>query len=368
MKHRLPAIIGCSIILLFPALQGFAQSNEAKRDELLNSIRAADKKLVNVSDSLKATSDKIFNLEAEISTISAEIEQTNLEITNINLELAELEQSIIRKIDLISKTSKTILIYETAIAQKAYLGRQFFNNYGTNSHLLKLIRKSANDEVLALKTEKLKQSKIKLELAKSLESLAAKNESIGRAKNELFIVQKDQLLLAKLIKSEKTDLISEAKIVEARLQSARPSDTAPKSELTLKTEPDFQNWIKPTTGKLIQEYGAKRVGDIKTYAEGVLLEVSTGTITAMAEGEVSSVDITSLGLYNVVITHGNGVIAIYGLLTDVLVKPQQKIAKGGAIGKISHHNVIGGSIFYLEVRHYYKSIDPVRSIASNDWK
>lgn len=106
--------------------------------------------------------------------------------------------------------------------------------------------------------------------------------------------------------------------------------------------------IKPVSGTISSRYGARASGNHK----GLDIAAPTGrTIAAAAGGTVIFSGWDSYGLgYCVRISHGNGVVTVYGHCSKLYVTKGETVSQGEAIAAVGSTGNSTGSHLHLEIR------------------
>lgn len=106
--------------------------------------------------------------------------------------------------------------------------------------------------------------------------------------------------------------------------------------------------IKPVSGVISSRFGMRSSGTHK----GLDIATSTGTpIAAAAGGKVTFAGWDTYGLgYCVKISHGNGVVTVYGHCSKLYVKAGETVEQGEAIAAVGSTGNSTGSHLHLEIR------------------
>ena len=117
-----------------------------------------------------------------------------------------------------------------------------------------------------------------------------------------------------------------------------------------------------TTGTVDNPFEYNCTLEVWAAHRAVDLLAPEGTkVVAMYEGTVIEVNTTPNEGNYVVIDHGNGVIATYASLQNVIVKEQQKIAQGEEIGEVSTSasaEFMDGAHLHLAIKQNNDFVDP----------
>lgn len=100
---------------------------------------------------------------------------------------------------------------------------------------------------------------------------------------------------------------------------------------------DISSWIKPVVGKLTSGFGLRKDPLNPSKSEGhngqdIAVPIGTA-VKAPASGNIKSTSPTLEGGNQVVMVHDNGWFTGYAHLSQVLVKPGQKVKQGDVIAK-----------------------------------
>jgi len=203
-------------------------------------------------------------------------------------------------------------------------------------------------------------------------------------------IEERQKVIAAMIAGAKVDPEAIAKLgyTEALSASAArggPFDPATQSDPTFKSL--FTSWKKldnladgaiaiPSekpvrTAEFTSGYGTRtdpfRGGAARH--QGIDLAAPVGTpIYATAEGTVNEAGYNSGGYGNLIkLDHGRGIETRYGHLSQILVSPGQRIARGQMIGRMGSTGRSTGSHLHYEVRIDGRAVNPIPFMKSNDY-
>jgi len=135
----------------------------------------------------------------------------------------------------------------------------------------------------------------------------------------------------------------------------------------LKIEKEKQNWegkfILPVEGKIVGEYGVKRIAgkEFLWSHKGVDISVPEGTpVQAANSGEVI---LAEEGFYlhgkTVTIDHGQGITTIYLHLKSIDVRKGDKVNKGQIIGKVGETGLATGPHLHWGLYVHGVPVDPL---------
>ncbi len=123
-------------------------------------------------------------------------------------------------------------------------------------------------------------------------------------------------------------------------------------------------FIWPIKGRISSPFGKKRTynGVEKSYHSGLDIASPKGTeISVIADGEVllAEKDLFYTGA-TVIVDHGSGLTSSYSHMTDILVKPGQKIKQGSVVGTVGSTGMSTGPHLHLAIDWNGIRIDPER--------
>jgi murein DD-endopeptidase MepM/ murein hydrolase activator NlpD len=203
-------------------------------------------------------------------------------------------------------------------------------------------------------------------------------------------IEERQKVIAAMIAGAKVDPEAIAKLGYTEALSASgarggPFDPATQSDPTFKSL--FTSWKKldnladgaiaiPSekpvrTAEFTSGYGTRtdpfRGGAARH--QGIDLAAPVGTpIYATAEGTVNEAGYNSGGYGNLIkLDHGRGIETRYGHLSQILVSPGQRIARGQMIGRMGSTGRSTGSHLHYEVRIDGRAVNPIPFMKSNDY-
>ena len=114
-------------------------------------------------------------------------------------------------------------------------------------------------------------------------------------------------------------------------------------------------------GQVISRYGWRLhpISGEKRFHQGIDIAAPAGTpIKAIAAGYVNRIREEELLGTVLELSHGNGVVSLYGHLDQVLVEPKQLIKQGDVIATVGSSGVSSGVHLHLEIKQRGTNVDP----------
>lgn len=119
----------------------------------------------------------------------------------------------------------------------------------------------------------------------------------------------------------------------------------------------------PVEGTVVGRFGPERHPRFGTTTlnNGIDISAPTGApVRAVARGRVdfTSDDFAAFGQV-IVVNHGSGYYTLYGHLSEILVRQEQEVAVGQAIGRVGDSGTsLKGTVLHFEVRNGGTALDP----------
>lgn len=381
------AIIFCLLIGLIGSLSPVAAGNKGPKEinELLKDEQAE----------LKALRDKIARQENAISK-AGEKETTllrNLQIIDNQLKLKERELEIYKwnsqiNQEKISKLEPRLKSAEqNIILQKNILGLRLRSIY-KEGPIFPLKVAFSSDNISDLLQELKYMRLIARSDSELLQNYMAQLEQIKADKKSLYTVR------AKLVRFEKSTISKKREIENAKKEKskflrkikkkkglsvkARKELVAASNNLNDLIDKLLEKLVSgegldisdkkgrlmfPLNGKILNQFGRKRVKQYDTYIvyNGINLKAKKGTpVRAVFDGKVLYTGELE-GYGNLIIVgHGKDYHTLYGHLDRITVAANKVVKKGEVIALSGDTGSLEGESLYFEMRKNGKPIEPVR--------
>ena len=407
----------CSVFIFFLlaicSFNSFSQSGDKqalqdkkvkiqKEIKLTNTLLQKAKKEKNQSvTTLNTLNKQIQSRQEIIQALDLEVKMASIQIANLKQQIHETQQSIVTQQDLLVtlKSEYALMIRHAYFNRNAYDRLAFvFSSQSYNQAFkrlrylqeysqfrqkqveeIKLAEQNLNDELLALK-----QQKVLLTVAKN-----EKTQSLESSQIEVGILDSEQssqkTLLSKLRKKEKQlkkELQSKQRLAkeldkqirkiieeEIRLAKAKASKESDVLALTPEEQELADNFTSNKgklpwpveRGVIIERFGVQAhpvLRGIETFNNGVKITTEEGAlIRAVFEGTVSRIiDIPGAGKA-VILSHGD-YFSVYSNLLEVTVKRGQSVLLKEKIGTVLTKTNTKESITELQIWRGSEKMDP----------
>ena len=172
-------------------------------------------------------------------------------------------------------------------------------------------------------------------------------------------VEKKQTLwrISKLYGVDLEDIISANGISDAAQISAGQTIIIPRGEKKVfsrapsPASSSGEDFIWPVKGKVVTNFGDKAKN---IASKGITMRVyANRNVTASAQGAVVFINENLKGYgKTIIIAHRDGIMTVYAFLSNILVKPGDRISQGGLIAHAQD------GIMYFEIRKGYTAQNP----------
>lgn len=156
--------------------------------------------------------------------------------------------------------------------------------------------------------------------------------------------------------------VSPPKTVMNRIAAERKRSSAVLNRIT----PE-RSWSGPFTSPLpsltvTSGFGGKRMfnGEVRSYHRGADLRGATGTpVRAIADGKVALAEPMYFSGNVIYIDHGQGVVSLYAHLSEIEVKPGDRVSAGQEIGRVGATGRVTGPHLHLGLVLLGQSVNPL---------
>ena len=373
-----------------------------KEIKLTNTLLQKANKEKNQSlTTLKTLNKQIQSRQEIIQTLDLEVKMANIQIGNLKQQIQETQQSIVTQQELLDtlKSEYALMIRHAYLNRNAYDRLAFVFSAQSYNQAFKRLRylqeysqfrqkqveeiqlteQKLNDELLALKRQKVllivaKNEKTQSLKASQIEIGILDNEQSSQ-KNLLFRLRKKEKQLKKELQS-KQSLAKELdkqirKIIEEEIRLAKAKASKESDILALTPEEqELADNFTSNKGKLpwpvergviIERFGVQAhpvLRGIETFNNGVKITTEEGAIVrAVFEGTVSRIiDIPGAGKA-VILSHGD-YFSVYSNLLKVSVRRGQSVLHKEKIGTVLTKTNPKESITELQIWKGSEKMDP----------
>ena len=352
---------------------------EKQKEEVDNKIQDANIKLEYVqgelSDTLlkvQETEDKIRQYESEITQLADKMQTLQTSIDEATQKLQIASQNYEEKSDLLAR--RLVAIYEAGDAQylDILLKSKSVTDFISRSYMIQEIAEYDGILINQIEEEKnnIETTKQKLENEQSeIRILKAKSEQTTVVLNNMQTLQKSYI--SKLSDGEK--------ILQQQLTEYKKEQDEIQRQILLATNiitPNIQYtggemiWPVAISGTAItSDYGVREhpiQGVVREHTGIDIGNTPTGTpVVATADGVVTYAG--WLGGYGncVMISHGNGVVTLYGHGNKVLTSVDTQVKQGDVIMELGSTGNSTGPHVHFEVRENGTHVDPKKYLSAN---
>lgn len=196
--------------------------------------------------------------------------------------------------------------------------------------------------------------------AKTSSSVSLRWSPITSAsKYEVQVIRKGKTVKTKKVKSSKTCITGLSSKTKYRFKVVAYNSTNEATTAKSTTVTTRSNFIWPVRGSVLSGFGY-RTGYGSSYHEGIDINASTGTaVKAAKAGKV-----IRAGWYYgygkcVMVSHGNGVVTLYGHLSKIKVHNGQRVSQGQVIAKSGMTGSASCPHLHFEIQIYGHSKNPM---------
>lgn len=146
-------------------------------------------------------------------------------------------------------------------------------------------------------------------------------------------------------------------------RSGRPNADLDAAEAKINEFMDTVPTLWPVSGTITDEFGYRKDPFTRKTKYHTGLDIGTDygkSIKAAASGKVIDVYYVYGTGNTVKISHGNGIVTLYGHCSKILVKEGQTVEKGEVIAKVGSSGRSTGPHLHLEVQIYGTPVDPLQ--------
>jgi len=338
----------------------------ARQRSILNEASGRANNLENTIDELQSTRNK---LEFDIDRTTTEISRAELTIRKINLEIGEKEILIDKNSEALAESIRKTNQLENVTVVERFLGYTSMSDFWSNFELTQKIQKKLQTEVSELarlssdlKNKEFEKISEKNELAKQKTILAGETEVIkSTAAEQETLLQSTKREEAEYQRqlnqkiAERKAFEDELLEIESKLNFLIDVDSYPVARRGI------LSWPLDTV-RITQQFGgtqfAKQNPGIygRPYHPGTDFGVPTGThIKSVYGGVVRGFDNTdnypgcrAWGGW-LLVDHDNGLSSLYAHLSNILVKPGQRVERGEVIALSGNTGISTGPHLHLSI-------------------
>lgn len=365
MKQKQSKILGLLVIFFLLALPIVGQAQDAAPDELQEKLKAQrqaieelQKKVQAYEEKIKAKRNEALGIKSQLDELGDKIDQTQTEleikrqeITETNLKIQETEKTIKDKNLEIAKEQEKLAEFVRVLYQKGeksyleiLLANDAFSEFYDQVQYLETIEGDLNIVLKKIKAvkENLETQKQNLEEERqSLESLRVQLDDKQATLSEKATAKNVLLEATQADESKFQQLLKEVRAEQAQINSAIVSlekelraKLAAKGDKTL-SELSGQGFIWPTDGRTVTATFHDPDYPFRRYFEHPAIDIraAQGTpVKAIGSGYVATAHDGGLGYSYISIIHADGLSSVYGHVSCILVKEDDYVVQGQAIG------------------------------------
>jgi murein DD-endopeptidase MepM/ murein hydrolase activator NlpD len=345
---RIIAVL-CAAVLLLTVLtytDAFAESEQEKKEKQLEEVK--DKK-DDVYGKIKKLRLKIEKQQAKIDKVQASIKKKQKQIKKTENSIEKMKRSIfVRKKGL---DSRVRAMYKNGVIGflDILLNSSDVTELITNIDMVQKIYKADQDTLDDLVEERHKIEAREAVLKTEKKELAETEDDLSARKKKLDADNKD------LVK-EYTKLQEKQEKLEAEIQEIIQANQVKTKDGVVILPGKYKGgkWICPVYGTYyVNSYGNYLAGRSYESHPGIDMAAHYGTpIHAACDGTV--IKAGGYGGYGnvVMLSHGGGLVSLYGHNTSVSVSVGQKVKKGQVIASMGSTGWSTGPHCHFEVRQY----------------
>jgi len=363
---------------LFVSIASQANNNNNEKTKAQNNA-----KLTDVQQAIAKQESNIFDTNQARSTLELQLKQDDLAIAKAAKAINDTEQSLKTTHKKIAKLGKEKQhLSRQKRAQEQLLAKQLRSAYTTGQHgYLKLLLNQDQSEKIQrtisyyqyLNKARIKEiDKFQVTIAALLQVTTEHQEQLSQFKI-LKKSQQQQKLALSTNKSKRTKTIralnkklltSKQQLVKLKAEEANLTAALQKLEALIRTEIDLIGLSKlkrkpswPVKGRLLRSFGSKKQGYLKW--KGVLLGASLGRqVHTIHNGTILFSDwLKGYGLLTV-IDHGDGYMSLYAHNQTLLKSVGDRVETGEPIALVGQSGGQDQAGLYFEIRHQGKAVNP----------
>lgn len=342
LKKAAAAAVAAALVLTFIPAQTSSYASS------LSSVRS---KKADVYSQMNKTAAKIEKQEKSIKKLQKQIDQKEAAYQKSQKEMEATKKKMADRKEKLGLRVRAM--YKTGAVgyMDIILNSKSFSEVVSNAELVKKIYTSDQKALDEIKLQK-------KDLSGRQESLKQQKSDLEDKQAELQKEQKEMKSEQSQLKAQYSKLKSKESRMEKKLEAKLAEAGSSSSNSSYVSGDGSLAW--PCTGTITTEFGTKRSWDpYSTAHTGMDIGVSYGTaIHAAASGTV--IIAGTYGGYGncVAISHGNGLVTLYGHNSSLCVSVGDKVKKGDVIAKAGSTGFSTGVHCHFEVQKNGTPVNP----------
>ncbi|MCH4006207.1 MAG: peptidoglycan DD-metalloendopeptidase family protein [Eubacterium sp.] len=342
LKKTAAAAVAAALVLTFIPAQTSSYASS------LGSVRS---KKADVYSQMNKTAAKIEKQEKSIKKLQKQIEKKEAAYQKSQKEMEAAKAKMADRKEKLGLRVRAM--YKTGAVgyMDIILNSKSFSEVVSNTEMVKKIYTSDQNALDEIKVQK-------QELSDRQDSLKKQKSELENKQTELEKQQKEMKSEESQLKAQYSRLKAKESRMEKKLEAKLAAAGSSSSDSSYVSGDGSLAW--PCTGTITTEFGTKRSWDpYSTAHTGMDIGVSYGTaIHAAASGTV--IIAGSYGGYGncVAISHGNGLVTLYGHNSSLTVSVGDKVKKGDVIAKAGSTGFSTGVHCHFEVQKNGTPVNP----------
>jgi murein DD-endopeptidase MepM/ murein hydrolase activator NlpD len=342
LKKTAAAAVAAALVLTFIP---------AQTSSYASSLRSVRSKKADVYSQMNKTAAKIEKQEKSIKKIQKQIEKKEAAYQKSQKEMEAAKAKMADRKEKLGLRVRAM--YKTGAVgyMDIILNSKSFSEVVSNTEMVKKIYTSDQNALDEIKVQK-------QELSDRQDSLKKQKSELENKQTELEKQQKEMKSEESQLKAQYSRLKAKESRMEKKLEAKLAAAGSSSSDSSYVSGDGSLAW--PCTGTITTEFGTKRSWDpYSTAHTGMDIGVSYGTaIHAAASGTV--IIAGSYGGYGncVAISHGNGLVTLYGHNSSLTVSVGDKVKKGDVIAKAGSTGFSTGVHCHFEVQKNGTPVNP----------
>ncbi len=325
-----------------------------------SSLSSVQSKKANVYSAMNKIASKIEKQEKSIHSLQKQINKKEKAYAKSQKEMEETKEKMADRKEKLGLRVRAM--YKTGAVgyMDIILNSKSFSEVVSNAELVKKIYTSDQNALTEIKQQKQELSERQASLKQQKADLEEKQDELEKKQSEMKseaaeLKAQYSKLKAKESKMEKK---LQAKLAASAAASSSSSSSSSSSDASYQAGDGSLAW--PCSGTITTEFGTRRSWDpYSTAHTGMDIAVGYGTaIHAAASGTV--IIAGTYGGYGncVAVSHGNGLVTLYGHNSSLTVSVGQKVSKGDVIAKAGSTGFSTGVHCHFEVQKNGTPVNP----------
>jgi murein DD-endopeptidase MepM/ murein hydrolase activator NlpD len=331
-------------------VKGSIKKKQLKKKELVLQEKTFKKELVSINKNIEQNEKKLIENSKNIKIMQNNLEESSKIYSSALVKSVNLNKIIFKEIRLFNKMSFKFPYEQDPVEYK--IRRKSLEYKGRNFEKEKNIIKISSANVK--KWEKSKKNILYLQSQEK--KLIAQNRNKFKEKEKLL----KTTLSKRLITEKEIKALNEsAKALQTLINKINMISKQKSSTGTMVQRERKKIFSWPANGRVVEKFGKSKHPELDTYIIKNGIRIKAADFSQVKS--VNSGVIVFVGRFRsykrvVIIDHGNLVLGVYGLLSNIFVKENQKVSKGTVIAELGSGE---DNVLYFELRCDGVSYDPV---------